>query len=59
MDDGFRFKRERRSVLDGENMRFKKDPILEAEGMRFKKSVLDGEGMDTENISQNEQTYFS
>jgi len=56
LKDGMRFKR---SVLDGEGMRFKKDPILDEESMRFKKdplldeeglrfrkkSVLDGEGM--------------
>jgi len=35
LDDGMRFKRQKRSVLDGEGMRFKKDPILDEEGIVF------------------------
>ena len=33
LEDGMRFKREKRSVLEGEGMRFKKDPILDEEGI--------------------------
>ncbi len=38
VDDGMRFKIDARSVLDGEGMRFKKDPILDEEGIEFNKS---------------------